>query len=188
LSNTKAITTVAIFCGSKTGSRPEFERDAIVLGGLIGKSGLKIIYGGGNRGLMGAVANAALNAGGYITGVIPEQLVQWERQHAGLSELVVTETMHQRKKLMYDRCDAAIILPGGFGTLDELFEMLTWNQLQIHDKKIFLLNSGNFYQHLMEHIRNMENTEFLYEKATDNICLCNSPEEILQHLTLNPER
>ena len=89
---------------------------------------------------------------------------------------------------MYDRCDAAIILPGGFGTLDELFEMLTWNQLQIHDKKIFLLNSGNFYQHLMEHIRNMENTEFLYEKATDNICLCNGPEEILQHLTFNPER
>ena len=180
--NTKAVTTVAIFCGSKPGSRPEFERDAILLGELIGKSGLKIIYGGGNRGLMGAVANAALKHGGFITGVIPEQLVQWERQHAGLSELVVTETMHQRKKLMYDRCDAAIVLPGGFGTLDELFEMLTWNQLQIHDKKIFLLNSGNFYQHLMEHIRNMENTEFLYEKATDNICLCDAPQDILQRL------
>ncbi len=179
------IKTVAIFCGSKSGTDPVFEKDAIHLGELIGKSGLKIIYGGGNRGLMGAVANAALKAGGFITGVIPEKLVQWERQHAGLSELVVTETMHQRKKLMYDRCDAAVVLPGGFGTLDELFEMLTWNQLQIHDKQIFLLNSGNFYQHLMEHIRNMEATDFLYEKATDYICLCNSPEEILERFTFN---
>ena len=166
------IDAIAVFCGSKNGVNPIYSQHAAELGKLIALLNLKLVYGGGKKGLMGIIADAVLEHGGRATGVIPKVLIEWEQQHDGLSELTIVPDMHTRKKLMYEMGDAAIVLPGGFGTLDELFEMLTWNQLQIHDKKIFLMNSGNFYQHLMEHIRNMENTEFLYEKATDNICLC----------------
>ena len=96
------------------------------------------------EGLMGAVADAVLANGGTVMGVIPKVLTEWEHQHLGLTELAVVPDMHSRKKMMYDMSDAAIMLPGGFGTLDELFEMLTWNQLKIHDKKIYILNSGGF--------------------------------------------
>lgn len=176
--------TIAVFCGSKPGENPAFETDALALGKALAENGYRIIYGGGNKGLMGAVANSALAGGGFITGVIPEMLVKWERQHDTLSELIITENMHQRKQMMYERCEAAIVLPGGFGTLDELFEMLTWNQLQIHDKKILLLNTAGFYFHLMEHLRNMQEMGFLYEETTKSICLCNSVGEVIDQLRL----
>ena len=140
---------------------------------------MEIIYGGGSKGLMGAVADAALVNGGVVTGVIPEVLLKWESQHDGLTKLLITEGMHSRKKIMYERCHAAVVLPGGFGTLDELFEMLTWNQLQIHDKPIFLLNSANFYTHLMTHMENMQRMGFLYETLPSKVTICDRPEDVI---------
>jgi uncharacterized protein (TIGR00730 family) len=166
-----SIQSIAVFCGSQSGLNPKFEADAAALGRLLAQNQINIIYGGGNKGLMAAVANAAMEANGKVIGVIPEVLRQAERQHTGISELIVVDSMHIRKGLMYDKCDAAIILPGGFGTLDELFEMLTWNQLNIHNKHLFILNSDGFYQHLMEHIRIMYTTGFLYSNPDEKISL-----------------
>jgi uncharacterized protein (TIGR00730 family) len=129
-------TSIAVFCGSQMGSNPVFEQHAKELGEYLGKRNITLIYGGGRKGLMGAVADAVMKNGGSVTGIIPEVLIGWEHQHTGISDLQIVADMHQRKKIMYDLCDAAIILPGGNGTLDEMFEMLTWNTLKIHSKKL----------------------------------------------------
>ena len=146
------------------------------------KHNITLVYGGGNVGIMGTIADEVMNNGGRVIGVIPQVLVDWERQHTSISELLVVDNMHVRKKKMYDLCDAAIILPGGFGTLDELFEMVTWNQLSIHDKMIFILNSGGFYNHLIAHIRQMQDENFLYEEAQKRIIIIETPAELIDHL------
>ena len=135
---------IAVFCGSQSGKDEMFAVHARQLAKLLVEKGYGIVYGGGNKGIMGIVANTVLEMNGYVKGVIPDTLRNREHSHHGISELTVVEDMHSRKKMMYDNCEAAIILPGGFGTMDELFEMLTWNQLAIHDKPIFLLNSGGY--------------------------------------------
>ena len=155
--------SVAVFCGSNEGKNAIYARHARRSGKLIAANGLKLVYGGGKKGLMGIVADAVLGAEGKVMGVMPKVLVEWEQQHEGLTELTVVPDMHSRKKMMYEMSDAAIILPGGFGTLDEFFEMLTWNQLKIHDKKIYILNSGGFYDHLKKHLLLMEQQGFFYE-------------------------
>jgi uncharacterized protein (TIGR00730 family) len=109
---------------------------------------------------MGCVANGVLEKGGRVIGIIPELLTGWERQHDGITELIVVENMHVRKRMLYEKADAAIILPGGFGTMDELFELLTWNQLSIHDKPVFILNSGGFYDALLQHMQIMMQEKF----------------------------
>jgi hypothetical protein len=154
---------IAVFCGSKTGTDPQFLADAAELGQQLANHGFNIVYGGSSVGIMGALANAAISNGANVIGVIPEVLVAWEQQHQGLTDLIITKDMHIRKRTMYEMCTAAIILPGGFGTLDELFEMLTWNQLSIHDKKIYLLNTSGFYDHLILHLESMETKGFLYD-------------------------
>lgn len=176
------ISSVAVFCGSQNGKDPLYAQHTAQLGRLLALAGLKIIYGGGNAGLMGIVANAALAEGGKVIGVIPERLKEWERHHSGLTELVVVPDMHTRKKMMYERSDAAIILPGGFGTMDELFEMLTWNQLKIHDKKIYFLNSAGFYDPLFLHLLHMQKEGFLYDSLEERIHLCPTPAEVLNRL------
>lgn len=173
------ITSVAVFCGSKNGVHPDYARDAATLGKLIAAKGLKLVYGGGNRGLMGVVANAVLEGNGKVMGIMPKILVDWEQQHEDLSELAIVPDMHTRKKMMYELCDVAVVLPGGFGTLDEFFEMITWNQLKIHDKKIFLLNTNGFYQHLVQHLVQMEQEGFLYEGVSDRVDIKATPEEIV---------
>ena len=132
------IRSVAVFCGSRNGHHPLHRAAATALGTGLGHAGLELIYGGGRVGLMGAVADAALAAGGHVVGVIPEFLQQWEVAHQGLNELIVTETMHTRKRLMFERADAFITFPGGLGTFDETFEILTWRQLRLHDKPILI--------------------------------------------------
>lgn len=173
---------IAVFCGSKNGLNPIFLSHASSIGRNLAAAGFSIIYGGGNKGLMGALANAMLEGGGLITGVIPKVLIEWEHQHEGLTELVITEDMHQRKKIMYERCEAAIILAGGFGTLDELFEMLTWNQLNIHDKKIYILNSAGFYTHLISHMQYLQQEGFLYGELSQRIRFFDSPEALIAEL------
>lgn len=176
-----AIHSLAVFCGSKYGVNPIFRQHTIELAELMVNHHVTLVYGGGNVGIMGIVADEVMNNGGKVIGVIPKVLVAWERQHTSISELFVVDDMHSRKKKMYDLCDAAVILPGGFGTLDELFEMVTWNQLSIHDKLIFILNSGGFYNHLIAHIDQMQEEQFLYEEARKRIIILNEPAELKSH-------
>ena len=176
------IKCLAVFCGSKSGKDRVYEKHASDLGKMMSENNISLVYGGGNKGLMGTVANAVMENGGKVIGIIPEILMQWEHGHEGITELIVVKDMHIRKKMMYDQCDAAIILPGGNGTLDEMFEMLTWNTLNIHDKKIVLLNSNGYYTHLMAHIEMMDIQGFLYENWRDRLIVCNSPEEIISYL------
>ena len=176
------IESVAVFCASQYGNNPLYQQHAGELGKLIAALKLKLIYGGGNVGLMGEIANACLAHGGHIIGVIPKLLIEWEREHKGLTELAVVPDMHARKKMMYDLCDAAIVMPGGFGTLDEFFEMLTWNQLSIHNKRILLLNTAGFFSPLEGYLQKMEDEGFLYNHVEPRISVCDTPEEIIELL------
>jgi uncharacterized protein (TIGR00730 family) len=172
------IKSLAVFCGSKSGNDALFTQHAAELGKLMAQKKIKLVYGGGSKGLMGTVADAVMQTGGEVIGIIPEVLLEWEAQHKGITQLIVVPDMHVRKRKMYELCDAAVILPGGNGTLDELFEMLTWNTLNIHDKKIFLLNSSGFYNHLMAHMQQMFESNFLYEEPGHRIEVVNAPQEI----------
>ena len=182
LRQTSAMKSLAVFCGSKDGSNELFLLHAQQLGRLLAENGLRIVYGGGNKGLMGAVADSALAAGGEVLGVIPEQLRSWEHQHEGLTELQVVPDMHTRKRLMYEYCDAAIILPGGFGTMDEMFEMLTWNQLAIHDKPIFILNTAGYYSDLFQMMQVMYRYGFLYDPLEQRVRIFDLPQGVVDHV------
>jgi uncharacterized protein (TIGR00730 family) len=176
------IKALAVFCGSKTGNNPLFETQAKALGYLLAEMEITLIYGGGNVGIMGTVSNATLERGGKVTGIIPAILKDREVHHEGITELIVVENMHIRKKMLYEKCDAAIILPGGFGTMDEFFEMVTWNQLSIHDKKIFILNASGFYNHLLALAQTMQDEGFLYDKIQDRLIVISSVEEMKNYL------
>jgi uncharacterized protein (TIGR00730 family) len=176
------IESVVVFCGSKSGLNPMFAHHAAELGKLIAVLDLKLVYGGGKVGLMGIIADSVLAHGGRVMGVIPKVLTEWEHQHEGLTELAIVPDMHTRKKMMYDMCDAAIVMPGGFGTLDEMFEMLTWNQLKIHDKKIYVLNSNGFYNHLILHLKQLDREGFLYEDIEERIIFCDTPVAIFNKI------
>lgn len=174
--------TVAVFCGSKPGNDPDYVASAATLGKLLAENGFDIVYGGSEKGLMGAVANNAMLNGASVTGVIPEVLLAWEQQHTSLSELIVSKDMHERKKTIFQMGFAGIVLPGGFGTLDELFEMLTWNQLSIHNKKIFILNTNGFYDHLIGHFEMMSRKGFLYDSPSDRLSIHTNPESLIEEL------
>lgn len=164
---------VGVYCGSKMGVNPKFAIQAKLLGELFAKNNIKLVYGAGSVGLMGTVANAVLENGGEVIGVIPQLLVEWEQQHNDITELIVVDDMHSRKRLLYELSDEAVILPGGNGTLDELFEILTWNTLKNHNKKVFILNADGFYNHLIQHLDNMLNEGFLYHDWRERITICN---------------
>lgn len=166
---------IAVFCGSKSGNNPLFVEHAKQLGQLFAQHNITMIYGGGSVGLMGAIANEIMQKGGEVVGVIPEILVAREQQHKGITKLHVVPDMHVRKRMMYEMCDAVIVLPGGYGTLDELFEVITWNNLKIHEKKIILLNSAGFYTHLIEHLKIMQHEGYLYENWEDKILVVDEP-------------
>jgi len=174
---------IAVFCGSQNGKNPAYRQDAEKLGKQLARAGIRLIYGGGHKGLMRTLADAVLAGGGEVTGVIPEVLVEWEQQHTGISELIVVSDMHTRKRMMYDLADAAVIMPGGFGTLDEFFEMLTWNQLKIHDKPIFILNTNGFYDRMVEHLNTMEQEGFLYGSPWEKIKVSGSPDELVRWIS-----
>jgi uncharacterized protein (TIGR00730 family) len=176
------IHSLAVFCGSKNGNNHLYKLHAAELGKLMAQHSVTLIYGGGSSGLMGTIADSVMEGGGKVTGIIPKVLVEWERQHHRITELIVADDMHIRKKTIYSLCDAALILPGGFGTLDELFEIVTWNQLSIHDKHIFILNSGGFYDHLILHIQQMRAEGFLYEEAYKRISIIREPADMLAYL------
>ena len=154
--------SVAVYCGSNAGARPIYTERAIALGHQLARNGIALVYGGGNVGLMGIVADAALEAGGEVIGVIPEQLMGWEVAHKGLTRLEVVANMHERKMRMFDLSDGFIALPGGFGTMDEMFEMLTWRQLGIGDKPCAFLDVDGFYAPIVAMMDRMVEERFLH--------------------------
>ena len=172
------INSLAVFCGSKNGNNPIYTQHAAELGLLMATNNISLIYGGSKKGIMGALADTIMTNGGKVIGVIPRILVDWEHQHDGITELLIVDDMHVRKRKMYELCDAALILPGGFGTLDEMFELVTWNQLAIHDKPIFVLNSEAFYDHLIQHMIFLEKSGFLYEPLEKKMKFLKEPGEL----------
>lgn len=141
---------ICVFCGSRPGVRPAYRAAAEAVGGLLAERGIELVYGGGNVGLMGIVADACLAAGGRVVGVIPRALLEWEVGHEGLTRLEVVDSMHTRKARMAELADGFIALPGGLGTFEELFEILTWAQLGFHSKPVGLLNVEAYYQPLVQ--------------------------------------
>ena len=154
--------TLCVYCGSNAGNDPAYADAARALGARMAKDGVALVYGGGNVGLMGIVADAVLAHGGEAIGVIPQQLVDWEVAHRGLTRLEVVDSMHARKARMFDLADGFIALPGGFGTLDEMFEMLTWRQLGLGKKPCAFLDVGGFWSHLMAMLDTMVRERFLH--------------------------
>ena len=156
-----SIKTVCVFCGSSRGARPEYAATANALGREIARRGMTLVYGAGNIGLMGVLADAALAEGGVVIGVIPESLVAWEVAHSGLTELHIVRSMHERKAMMADRADAFIALPGGMGTFEELCEILTWAQLGLHRKPCALWNIAGYYDPFIVLLDNAVGERFL---------------------------
>ncbi|MFT4153240.1 TIGR00730 family Rossman fold protein [Parafilimonas sp.] len=171
--------SVAVFCGSKFGNNNLFAQHAEQVGLLLAQKNIQLVYGGGRKGLMGMVANSAIKNNGKVVGVIPALLNEKEDIHTELETLHIVETMHERKKKMFELCEAAIILPGGFGTLDELFEMITWNNLSIHDKAIILLNSDGYYNNLLAHLERMQQEGFLYLPWQESFFTISGPNELV---------
>ncbi len=152
---------ITIYCGANVGSEAVFEQQAYLVGKTLAQQNIGVVFGGGKVGLMGAVANGAMQNGGEVIGVIPNFLSTKEIAHDGITEMIKVETMHQRKTLLNELSDAMIALPGGFGTMEELFEMLTWAQLGLHKKPIALLNTNGFYDALLALIQTMVDKQFL---------------------------
>jgi len=154
--------SLCVYCGSNSGARPAYAERAVALGTRMARDGIRLVYGGGNIGLMGTVADAVLAAGGQVTGVIPRQLVDMEVAHLGLTELEVVGSMHERKLRMFELADGFVALPGGFGTLEEIVEMLTWRQLGISGKPCAFLDTEGYYQPLVAMMDRMVEERFLH--------------------------
>ena len=161
--------SICVYCGSRSGSHPEYVELARALGTELARRGITLVYGGGNIGLMGALADAVIAAGGKAIGVIPRQLVEREVAHKGLSELQVVDTMHQRKTRMYELSDGFIAMPGGFGTMDEMFEMLTWAQLGLHRYPCAFLDVRSYYTPLSQMMDQMVNEGFVPAEQRANV-------------------
>ena len=152
---------LCVFCGSASGKSPIYVEAARALGEMMAKNHVALVYGGATIGVMGALADSVLTHGGAVIGVMPKVLVDYEIAHKKLTELHVVEDMHSRKKMMYDRSDAFLTLPGGMGTLDEMFEILTWSQLKLHNKSCFVYNLNGFYDSLLEYLRHSHSEGFI---------------------------
>jgi len=176
------IKTVCVYCGSGPGTNPRFVEAAIALGKVFAESGIRLVYGGGSVGLMGAVAKSTLDHGGSVTGIIPDFLRAREDALSRVQEMIVTPDMHERKRLMFERSDAFVALPGGVGTLEELVEQLTWQQLGRHQKPILLANIDNFWEPLLVLLAHMRATEFIRPALTVDIVQAERVEDILPRL------
>jgi uncharacterized protein (TIGR00730 family) len=179
------IRSVCVFCGSSAGSDPRFVEAARDAGTLLARRGLELVYGGGHIGMMGALADAALAAGGRATGVIPQHLMRPEVVHLGLSELIVVDSMHQRKRLMADRADCFLVLPGGYGTLDETFEMVTWLQLGLQRKPLALINVGGYFDPLLQWVRHAVACGFVHRGHANLLPAAETAEAALALLELD---
>ena len=161
--------SICVYCGSNSGGKPAYAERAIALGTRMASEGIRLVYGGGNIGLMGTIADAVLAGGGEVVGVIPKQLVDMEVAHLGLTELEVVGSMHERKSRMFDLADGFVALPGGFGTLEEIVEMLTWRQLGIGTKPCAILDVEGYYQPLVAMMDRMVEERFLHAGQRDDL-------------------
>ena len=176
------IKTVCVYCGSGSGSNPRFVEAAIALGKVFAENSIRLVYGGGSVGLMGAVAKSVLDHGGTVTGIIPDFLANRERMNPNLTELVVTPDMHERKRLMFERSDAFVALPGGVGTLEELVEQMTWQQLGRHTKPVLLANIDNFWEPLIALLSHMRANQFIRPALDVEVLKAERVEDILPRL------
>jgi uncharacterized protein (TIGR00730 family) len=173
---------VCVYAGSQVGARSEYRRDAVRLGRVLAEQGIGVVYGGARAGLMGALADAALAAGGHVTGVIPWQLVEREVAHEGLPDLRVVGSMHERKALMAELSDAFVALPGGIGTLEELIEMFTWAQLGVHRSSVGLLNVAGYYDRLIAFFDHATREGFLRERTREMLVIEADPARLVEKL------
>ena len=180
--NPERMKRITVFCGSSLGNEKKFKAQAFLLGQTLAKQNIELVYGGAKIGLMGAVADGVLSGGGKVIGVIPAFLKSKEVAHEGLTQLITVQSMHERKTKMNDLCDGVIALPGGFGTLEELFEMLTWSQLGLHGKPIAILNVDGYYDALCEMIQTMVNKGFLKVINQQMLLVSNNMEELLEKM------
>jgi uncharacterized protein (TIGR00730 family) len=176
------IKAICVYCGSGPGTNPNFVAAAQEFGRILAESGVRLIYGGGSIGLMGALASSVLDHGGLVTGVIPDFLVNREHMLTRAQERIVTRDMHERKRLMFERADAFVALPGGVGTLEELVEQLTWAQLGRHKKPILIVNIDGFWEPLCALIEHMERLQFIREGLTVQLLVADRVSEVLPKL------
>jgi hypothetical protein len=171
---------VSVFCGSASGKNPDYLKLAVEMGELLASRQIGLVYGGASIGVMGEIANAALKGGSEVIGVIPQSIVDLEVAHGALTKLEVVSSMHERKNRMYELSDALITLPGGFGTLDELCEVLTWAQLGLHSKPVILLNSFGFFNHLLKHFDFCHSEGFVSERHRSLVKVASTPAQALE--------
>jgi uncharacterized protein (TIGR00730 family) len=176
------IRTVCVYCGSGPGTNPRFIESAKALGKIFAESGIRLVYGGGSLGMMGAVATSVLDHGGIVTGIIPDFLTARENALTRVQEMIVTPDMHERKRLMFERSDAFVALPGGIGTLEELVEQLTWQQLGRHSKPVLLANVDGFWEPLLSLLAHMRATQFIRSGLSIDILKAERVEDILPRL------
>jgi uncharacterized protein (TIGR00730 family) len=177
-----SIRNICVYCGSSPGTDPRFAEAAHAFGAILAEHDIRLIYGGGSVGLMGAVASSVLAKGGQVTGIIPDFLAGKERPMAELQELIVTRDMHERKRIMFERSDAFVALPGGIGTLEELVEQLTWAQLGRHKKPILIVNIGGFWDPLRALLDHMQDLAFVHSASNINLLSADRVEDILPML------
>jgi uncharacterized protein (TIGR00730 family) len=176
------IKTVCVYCGSGPGTNPHFIESAKAFGKVLAESGIRLVYGGGSLGIMGAVASSVLDHGGKVTGIIPDFLKLRENALKRVQEMIVTPDMHERKRQMFERSDAFVALPGGIGTLEELVEQLTWQQLGRHTKPVLLANIDGFWEPLFSLLSHMRETEFIRQGLAVEILKADKVEDILPRL------
>ena len=179
------IKNICVYTGSSIRVDPIYHQVARDFGTAIAKRDLGLVYGGGRVGLMGLCADAALANGAPVTGVIPSHLQQWEVEHKELTELILVDSMHNRKRVMVERSDAFVVLPGGFGTLDETFEIMTWKQVHLHDKPIVILNINNYWDPLLQLIKHVINTGFAHETHINLFKIAYTVDEVFELLAGN---
>jgi hypothetical protein len=176
------IKSICVYCGSGSGLNPIYKETAHAFGEIIAKHGIGLVFGGGKHGLMGTIAQSVLDAGGRVTGIIPDFLLEREGEFHNLSELVVTKSMHERKQQMFEKSDAFVALPGGIGTLEEIVEMMTWAQLGRHKKSIVLANVDGFWEPLVTLLEHMRQEEFIRRGLEVTFRIADSIEDVLPKL------
>jgi uncharacterized protein (TIGR00730 family) len=173
---------ICVFCGSSTGFNPVFAESARKLGSLMAQKSIRLVYGGGNVGLMGILADSVISASGEVIGVIPDFLIKREVGHKGITSLEVVDSMHQRKQRMADLADAFMALPGGWGTMDELAEILTWKQLGLINQPVILININGFFDPLLSQMRSMKEEGFLRPEYFNSLQVAASPEDAISKI------
>ena len=181
------VRAICVYCGSSNRVNESHKDSARRIGREIGERGLQLVYGGGRVGLMGLAADATLAAGGEVIGIIPGHIQELEVEHTGLTELHVVDSMHTRKRMMFDRSDAFVVLPGGLGTLDETFEIVTWKQLGLHDKPVVIVNADGYWQPMLDMLEHMIGSGFARPEHRALFRVVDDVEAVFDALALEPE-